>query len=359
MSEWKIITEFTVKGARSLTEADLNIRISPGDGPAPGFLTVDIYPEIDARYPSRHLGTWQFPFDDIADCDNLVLSVDTNGVRLAGAGAARTPCSVINGKLREDGSYAVYLVLMKAGNYEKMYETSYHRLLSFSGEELSPEEHWPGIMRRCPQTWQQEYWMMEKLNEAIREFIDELPHGANVLDYGGGCCPYYPFFAGRDLTYTNADIYRGQFVDIIFENDTPLPMDDESCDAVLLSHILEHTHHPYKVVDDVHRLLKKGGRILAGIPFAWENHTRPHDYWRIGLDGLHNIFAAFRDVEIRSDSNSAQALIMLKNGLTYRSVKNKLIRNALIRWGNFRYKTAAARCKDRELTCNWIVTAQK
>ena len=359
MSEWKIITEFTVKGAKSLTKVDLNIRILPGDGPRPGFFTADIYPSRNPKPRKRHFGTWQFSLEEIDIDRDFIVSVNTDGVRLSQDGRELSPTEIIRGGLKEDGLYTVYLVLSESGTYAKLYETSYHRLLSFSGASLDPVEHWPDPFRRDLRTIQPEYWMMTVLRDKVRKFAGEMPAGSSVLDYGGGDAPYYPFFGARDLQYTNTDIFDGQFVDLVFKEGEPLPVENEMYDAVLCSHVLEHTPHPFKAVTEIHRVLRKGGRLLAAVPFAWENHNRPNDFWRFGRDGLYNLFGMFRNIKVVNDANTAQALIMLRNGHYNQSIRNKLLRETLIRWGNFRYRTIAARCKDDSLTCNLIVTATK
>ncbi len=359
MANWLIQPGFKKRGGESLEEADLGIRIVAGDSDRPGFFTADIYPSRNPKPRKRHFGTWQFSLEEIDIDRDFIVSVNTDGVRLSQDGRELSPAEIIRGGLKEDDLYAVYLVLSESGTYAKLYETSYHRLLSFSGKTLNPIEHWPDPHRRNLMTIQPEYWMMTVLRDEIRKFAGEMPAGSSVLDYGGGDAPYYPFFAGRDLKYTNADVYRGQFVDIVCKPGEPIPAEDESYDAVICTHVVEHVTTPRTVVSELYRVLKKGGRALAAVPFAWENHNRPNDFWRFGRDGLYNLFGMFRNIKVVNDANAAQSLIMLRNCHYNQSIRNKLLRETLIRWGNFRYRTFAARCKDDSLTCNFIITATK
>jgi len=359
MKDWKVSPEFKVRGTKSLLEPAVPLRIEAGDGKKPECFTVDVYPRHRPQYPSRHFGTWQFPFDAVRGCRRAILKVETDGVTLTCDGEECTPSKTITGGLREDGAYVVYLVLAEVGTFRKIFEISIHRLLSFSGDSLDPVEHWPDPFRRDLRTIQPEYWMMKKLYEAVEGFASTLSAGSSVLDYGGGEAPYYPLFGARGLKYTNAEVADGQFVDMAIEEGYRLPVEDEAFDAVVCTHVLEHVLEPEKNVSEIFRVLKKGGRLLAAMPFAWENHNTPCDYRRFGRDGVGKLLERFRDVEITADSNTAQALLMLKAMHHYNSVKNSFLRNTLIRWDNFRFKHFASRCRSESLTCNFIVTAVK
>lgn len=356
MIDWKIAPRFETKGVKSLAEKDLRVVLEPGDGKRPGFLTIDIYPEIKPKRPKRHYGTWQFAFDQIGN--EFALTVDTEGVRVSSGGKALSPVKTIEGGLREDGLYIIYLVLAEEGTYRALAQTQYYHHLSFSGATLDPVKHWPESRQRTPSIIAPEYWMMTRLYEAVENFAAALPADCSVLDYGGGVAPYYPCFASHGIRHTNADIIDGPFVDVVCKPGEALSFKSEAFDAVICTHVIEHTLNPREIISELHRVLKKGGKILVGVPFAWEHHHQPTDFWRFGRNILDNFFSPFRDVKIDTDSNASQALIMLKNCHYFRSVKNNLLRNTLIRWGNFRYKLAA-RCGDQSLTCNYIITGAK
>lgn len=359
MGEWKITPQFTAKGPESLREREHAATIEPGDGKRPGYLTIDVYPDRLPKYPARHFGAWQFSFDDIGDATQLTVALDPRGVTVSVAGKALTPVKVIQGPLKEDGLYIAYLVLAEKDTYAKLSQAQYYRHLSFSGADINPAEHWPESSRRNLRTIQPEYWMMKKLYEAVGKFAAELPAGSSVLDYGGGNSPYYPCFVSRGIKYSNADVLDGQFVNIVCKPGENLPLADNSCDAILCTHVLEHTKDPLTTFAEIRRILKPGGTIFFAAPFAWENHHQPFDFWRFGRDMIEQMFAPFKDVKIVADSNAAQALTMLRNCHYYRAVKNCFLRDTLIRWGNFKYKLLADCNADPNMIGNFIVTATK
>ncbi len=359
MKQWNLKPILRIRGRESLLDSEMPLKITPGEEPVPAYLTADIYPTRNPRPHKRHFGTWQFPTADIDFCKELSLYVGTDGVRLTADGNAISPAAVIEGGLKEDGIYTVYLVLAEEHTYAKVVETSYYRLLAFSGKELNPVEHWPGVTKRSPRTIQPEYWMVKKIADAVNQFALDLSPGLSVLDIGGGDAPYYPCFAARSIDYTNADVCYDQFVDVVYEPDSPLPFPDESFDAVICINVLEHVPNPEQIVSEMYRVLKTDGKILVCTPFAWEHHENPNDYRRFGRDGLQHLLSLFRELVIGYDANAAQAIRMLQNMHYFRSVKNKCLRNALIRWGNFRCRVLDERCQDESLTCNFIVTAMK
>jgi ubiquinone/menaquinone biosynthesis C-methylase UbiE len=48
--------------------------------------------------------------------------------------------------------------------------------------------------------------------------------------------------------------------------DNPLPYKDSTFDMVLLSEVIEHVENPNYVINDIHRILKKGGVLIINTP---------------------------------------------------------------------------------------------
>lgn len=105
-----------------------------------------------------------------------------------------------------------------------------------------------------------------------------------LLDVGAGDCQYKPLFIGRckyisqdiggkddNFTYDQIDI-RSEIYNI------PLP--NESVDIILCTQVLEHLKYPTQALQEMHRLLKPGGKLYLSVPFASEEHMMPYDYFR-------------------------------------------------------------------------------
>lgn len=62
--------------------------------------------------------------------------------------------------------------------------------------------------------------------------------------------------------------------------------------------ILEHIHEPQKVIDEIHRALKDGGKTAHWAPFIYRVHAKYGDYWRFTEDGLKYLFRNYKDVKV-------------------------------------------------------------
>lgn len=69
-----------------------------------------------------------------------------------------------------------------------------------------------------------------------------------------------------------------------------LPLRNESVDCVLCMVVLEHTRNPYQALEEFGRVLKKGGVLRMVVPFLWEEHQVPHDYFRFTRYGVELLF---------------------------------------------------------------------
>jgi SAM-dependent methyltransferase len=60
----------------------------------------------------------------------------------------------------------------------------------------------------------------------------------------------------------------------------PLPFEDGSIDSVLAFHLFEHVYDLDRIAPECQRILKPGGRVYLSLPFLYEFHADPWDYWR-------------------------------------------------------------------------------
>jgi len=86
---------------------------------------------------------------------------------------------------------------------------------------------------------------------------------------------------------------RGQ-VDVVADAHW-LPFADVSLDGVYSNAVLEHVQRPWRVADEIYRVLRPGGRIFINVPFLNIVHD-DHDYFRFTDRGLDVLFAQFQKV---------------------------------------------------------------
>lgn len=177
------------------------------------------------------------------------------------------------------------------------------------------------------------------ISEALRQFVAELPWereaildfvmraaaatpaGATVLDVGAGDAPYAELFAHTDYRTTDwqASPHEGaRDVSFVAPADA-LPLDDGALDVVLSTQVLEHVADPAAVLAEARRVLRPGGTLYVTVPFVWELHELPHDYYRFTAHGLEHLLraAGFADVTIDARGDSFTTLAQLTHNVAW------------------------------------------
>ena len=54
--------------------------------------------------------------------------------------------------------------------------------------------------------------------------------------------------------------------------------------------VLEHCSNPFMMAENITNLLNKNGVLYVSVPFSWEFHAYPSDYWRFTPEGIRILF---------------------------------------------------------------------
>jgi SAM-dependent methyltransferase len=147
------------------------------------------------------------------------------------------------------------------------------------------------ILPQCILVWLDP--VQNLIESEIRQVSDRMKDGQIVLDAGAGESRHRVHFdrglyvaldAGygdKDWDYSKLDICGD------LEN---IPLLNDSVDCVLCMVVLEHTRNPRKVLLEFARVLKPGGMLVMVVPFLWEEHQAPHDYFRFTRYGVQLLF---------------------------------------------------------------------
>jgi SAM-dependent methyltransferase len=127
------------------------------------------------------------------------------------------------------------------------------------------------------------------------------------------------YFTADTLYHSQPDLYGSA---------ESLPFTDESMNAVLLLDVLEHVQQPGLCIEEIHRVLSKGGTLVLNLPFIYPLHDVPHDYQRWTIYGIRSLLTG-RGFDIQSEVSHGKALVtacLLTNLALSKSVLNSIER---------------------------------
>ncbi len=126
-----------------------------------------------------------------------------------------------------------------------------------------------------------------------------------TLNVGGG--PYR-------VTDNEFTLNIGPFANVDLVADAhALPLAEASFDNVFSLAVLEHVADPHKVVAEMIRVLKPGGRLYSELPFIFFFHGYPTDYTRFTREGVRRLFGGLVDVEIGMTHGPVSACLQSAN----------------------------------------------
>jgi SAM-dependent methyltransferase len=134
-------------------------------------------------------------------------------------------------------------------------------------------------------------WYNWYANGLLARGVEELAcglRGERVIDVGCGVQPYRSMLGGfahyvgfdspgRPDSAASADVFGDALA---------LPLADGCADAVLCTEVMEHVSDPAAMLAEIHRVLRPGGHLVITVPFTWQVHDEPYDYWRFTEYGL-------------------------------------------------------------------------
>ncbi len=114
--------------------------------------------------------------------------------------------------------------------------------------------------------------------------------GGTVLDIGSadqwirGHVPSDATYIALDYPPTGRGLYGSR--PHVFGDAASLPIRDGVIDVVVCFEVLEHLRDHASALQEMTRVLKPGGKVLATIPFLYPVHDAPFDFQRLTEHGL-------------------------------------------------------------------------
>ena len=211
------------------------------------------------------------------------------------------------------------------------------------------------------------YFLTRDIKDALKQYAK-----GQFLDLGCGNKPYESLYNPLTTSQLGCDVIQSDKnrVDVICPA-TDLQFPDIHFDSILCTQVLEHVFEHDKMMKEIYRVLKPGGRIILTVPFAWELHEEPYDFFRYTKHALKEMFerTGFKIDYIKANGGKWAAIYQLRNNVMYSSFKNKTFYNKLkkilfveLRLTQLRNHFAVwldKKFRDEVFTLNYIVVAQK
>lgn len=130
------------------------------------------------------------------------------------------------------------------------------------------------------------------VRQALKTLLQKMPEPFEGLNIGAGQTNIHPKIKNLELEAGANIDYVGSVLDI--------PCSDNEFDLVVAQEVLEHVKDPHKAVEEIYRVLKKGGHFYLQLPFIIGFHPCPNDYWRFTHEGIQELleYSNFRTLEL-------------------------------------------------------------
>lgn len=114
-----------------------------------------------------------------------------------------------------------------------------------------------------------------------------------------------------DNKYIGIDIEQGKGVDLTVDLTQEFNKIDEVLSrgrfgTIICLSVLEHCEQPFVMADNITRLLRDGGHLVISVPFAWQFHGYPSDYWRFTHEGIKKLFPQIRFYDISARATTTK-----------------------------------------------------
>jgi len=182
---------------------------------------------------------------------------------------------------------------------------------------------------------------MSDIHNAIMALAARLPDGYRVLDVGCGLRPYEYLFSHG--TYIGIDVSQsgraeeGKKMDYEFDG-INIPFSAEDFDFVLCTQVLEHATEPEKLLNEIERVLKKGGQLFLTVPFIWGVHELPYDFRRYTDIGIQTALkaAGLEIIKAEKLTKGIDAIKMIVSSETNNYIENVIDKKQKDSW-KFRF----------------------
>lgn len=185
------------------------------------------------------------------------------------------------------------------------------------------------------------HFLMRDIKHALDKYARK-----DLLDLGCGNKPYKEWYQPLTESSTGCDAVQSteNVVDTICLV-SDLPYKNDSFDTVFSTQVLEHVFEQQQMINEAARVLKPGGFLILSVPFTWELHEEPYDFFRVTKYGLKELL----------EKSSLEVEYVKANGGKWAAMFQMMINTV---YSTFKYKTVKAKFLKilfMELKLTWLI----
>lgn len=131
-----------------------------------------------------------------------------------------------------------------------------------------------------------------------------------VLVVGGGAIGsgMDAMYGDADIEIVGTDVYASANTKLVADAHS-LPFADGSFDGVWIQAVLEHVLEPWRVADEIFRVLAADGVVYADTPFMQQVHEEAYDFTRFTKSGHRWLFRRFAQIDAGAVNGPGTALV--------------------------------------------------
>jgi len=146
------------------------------------------------------------------------------------------------------------------------------------------------------------------LKDAVKEYCKR--ESLSILNIGAGG-EISKILKKQGLKFKEIDIDPEKKPDYILDIENIYIIKNNSIDIIFCLDVLEHVKNPFNAIEEIKRILKKGGLFIGSTPFMIPIHEEPYDFYRFTKYGIINLFKNFRCLELKERNNYAETIYVL------------------------------------------------
>lgn len=173
------------------------------------------------------------------------------------------------------------------------------------------------------------YFLMQDIKAALDKYASK-----RLLDLGCGNKPYQEWYGPLTESATGCDAVQSSenVVDTICLA-SELPYESSSFETVFSTQVLEHVFEQQQMINEAARVLTPGGHLILSVPFTWELHEEPYDFFRLTKHGLKTMFEkSGLEIEyIKANGGKWAAMFQMMINTVYSTFKYKSLKAKILK----------------------------